>query len=267
VALIELCTGVIRQGVMQWYPIYAKSVLALPRDHVMRDGSWGSLWTVLPFFVAAAVLFILATRLKGARRGWAIGSGAVAFLAPFLHAGWGGLLFVAGVIGGNVAGYVSDFFFQSRRPPVGGLLYGVLVLCSVAMIFTMGRALPVVASSAEPALLPGDRIISVAGKTGLADWPAVSEAFASVPARCLGGSSWDSVKHLCSTQPTATDPMLAPSSGQIPVEVERIGRPVIVPLKDPSPQLRAGDRRVLKAAPVTTITPYALGVVVFLMSL
>jgi OPA family glycerol-3-phosphate transporter-like MFS transporter len=267
VALIELCTGVIRQGVMQWYPIYAKSVLALPHDHLMRDGSWGSLWSVLPFFGTAAVLFFLATRRRGARRGWAAASGAVAFLAPFLHAGWGGLLFVAGVIGGNVAGYVSDLIFQSRRPPVGGLLYGLLVLCSVAMIFTMGRALPIVASSADPALQRGDRIVSVAGQTGLEDWPAVSEAFASVPARCVGGATWDSARHLCSTEPTATDPSLSPSAGQIPVEVERGGTRVIVPLKDPSPQLRAGDRRVLKAAPLTTITPFALGAVVFLMSL
>ncbi|HXN40647.1 MAG TPA: MFS transporter, partial [Myxococcaceae bacterium] len=45
VALIEFCTGVVRQGVMQWYPIYAKSVLALPASHPMRDGSWGRAWT------------------------------------------------------------------------------------------------------------------------------------------------------------------------------------------------------------------------------
>ncbi|HNZ02826.1 MAG TPA: MFS transporter, partial [Myxococcota bacterium] len=48
VAFIELCTGVIRNGVMHWFPIYAKEVLALPSHHMLRDGSWaGHLWWVV----------------------------------------------------------------------------------------------------------------------------------------------------------------------------------------------------------------------------
>ena len=47
VAFIELCTGVIRNGVMHWFPIYAKEVWALPSSHILRNGSWsGDLWWI-----------------------------------------------------------------------------------------------------------------------------------------------------------------------------------------------------------------------------
>jgi OPA family glycerol-3-phosphate transporter-like MFS transporter len=44
VAMIEFCTGVLRNGVMHWYPIYAKEVLALPGDHIMRSGPGVPWW-------------------------------------------------------------------------------------------------------------------------------------------------------------------------------------------------------------------------------
>lgn len=267
VAFIELCTGVVRQGVMQWYTIYSKSVLALPSSHYLRDGSWGRWELVAGCFAAAIALFVLAKRSAGARKGSLYAAGGVVFLLPFMQAGWGGLLFVAGVIGGNVAGYVSDLFFQSRRAPAAGGLYALLFCCCIAMFFAMGKTLPVVASSSVPELQPGDRIVSVAGKGNLEDWVAVSEAFAAVPAACLGGSVWDSQKHMCSTDPQATDATLVPSAGTIPVEVERGGQRVTLSVKDPGMKMRAGDRRSLKATPEATRNPYLLGAVMFLMSL
>lgn len=42
-------------------------------------------------------------------------------------------LFLAGMCGGMVAGYLSDHVFQSRRPPVAGLLYGVMAVLSIAL--------------------------------------------------------------------------------------------------------------------------------------
>lgn len=266
VALIEFCTGVIRQGVMQWYPIYAKSVLALPGSHPMRDGSWGHWWTVVPFFAASIVLFLLAGRAQRPQKAWLYTTGALVFLAPFLRAGWGGILFVAGVIGSNAAGYVSDLFFQSRRAPAAGLLYAVLFAATIAMVLAQGTTTTVVASSSDSMLRPGDKIVSVAGRSGLKDWVDVSEAFASVPAQCLGGTRWDAKKHICSSQPEVVDDRLQPSSGVIGIEVQRQGRFISLPLRDPSPTLRAGDRRTLRASPEPTRSPYLLGAVVFLMS-
>ena len=74
-------------------------------------------------FAAAAALFVLSTRFTGKRKASMIISGALIALAPFIQGGWGGILFVAGVIGGNVAGWVSDLFFQSRRAaPASGFM-------------------------------------------------------------------------------------------------------------------------------------------------
>lgn len=97
VAFVEFCTGVLRNGVMHWFPIYAKASaesggLGLADDHPLR-----------------------------------------------LH--WGLLLMIAGIIGGNVAGWVSDKLFQSRRAPAAGGLYFVLFLCTLAMTFALDAPL------------------------------------------------------------------------------------------------------------------------------
>ncbi len=267
VALIEFCTGVVRQGVMQWYPIYAKSVLALPSSHPMRDGSWGRVWTVVPFFVGGAALFFLAWRAGDRQRRGLIVAGALLCLLPFLQAGWGGLLFVAGVIGGNVAGYVSDVFFESRRAPAAGGLYAILALGAMAMVFAQGQATTTVAESSLAGLLPGDRIVAVNEKRGLRDWAEVSEAFAAVPASCSGAARWDLKRHMCSLQPEATSGAESASPGWIDLEVERDQRLVVARVVDPVTTLKAGDRRTLNARPKATRSPYWLGAVVFLMSL
>jgi hypothetical protein len=194
-------------------------------------------------------------------------AGALLCLAPFMQAGWGGLLFVAGVIGANVAGYVSDLFFQSRRPPVAGILYATVFLGTIAMVFARSEGTTTVDSSSEPGLLPGDRIVSVAGLDNFRNWNDVSEAFASVPAACLGDAQWDLKRHMCSARPDMAGPRSLVSPGFIEVQVERDHRPLSLRLRDPSPKLRAGDRRVLRATPQLTLSPYWLGAVVFLMSL
>jgi OPA family glycerol-3-phosphate transporter-like MFS transporter len=266
VALIEFCTGVIRQGVMHWYPIYAKSVLALPGAHWLRDGTWAHAQWIVPFFLLSGLLFWLGRKASGAR-GWLYALASAVFLAPFLEAGWGGILFVAGVIGSNVAGRVSDFFFHSRRGPAAGWLYGVLFASSLAMVLAQGTTTQVIAAAADPLLKPGDRVISVAGHSNLKDWVGVSEAFAGVPAKCLGAARWDSKRNICSTQPESVNDQLRPSDGTIAVQVERDGQLLSLQVKDPSPVMQAGDRRVLRATPVPTRSPYLLGVIVFMMSL
>ena len=87
VAMIEFCTGVLRNGIMHWYLIYAKETL-LPSAQFMLD-----------------------------------------------H--WGLILMIAGSAGGIVAGVMSDKVFGSRRAPVAGLLYGLILVATIAMAFSL----------------------------------------------------------------------------------------------------------------------------------
>jgi OPA family glycerol-3-phosphate transporter-like MFS transporter len=141
VAAIEFCTGVLRNGVMHWFPIYAKEVWELPDTHPLRNGDWGSWELWIAVFALAAALFVGARFARGRRRVGLILAGAVFGLAPFLiDGGWGGLLFVAGVVGGNVAGWSSDLFFQSRRGPSAAFFYGLVGVCAAAMVFALAPA-------------------------------------------------------------------------------------------------------------------------------
>ena len=53
----------------------------------------------------------------------------------FVYANWGMLLCCAGILGGVVAGIVSDRLFDSRRGPVAGILYGMMLVSAVVLIF------------------------------------------------------------------------------------------------------------------------------------
>lgn len=278
IALIEFCTGVLRNGVMHWYPIYVKEVLALPSNHYLNNGQWGDWTTIVPFFVLAAVLWGAASRLVAWRRPLAMLGGAL-FLVPFLQGGWGGILMVAGIVGGIVAGFVSDLFFQSRRAPAAGGLYAVLMVATVAMGLSLGQATTTLASVSSkdvPELQPGDRLIAVAGRE-VGDWVAARKAFACVPAVCAGPAVWNTTSCLCASpdsdaaRPPAGDPVAT-----IPVVVERGGQRLDLALRDPAyklvdgkptARLRPGDGRELKAAPVLTSSPYLLGAIVFVISL
>ena len=94
IALIEFCTGILRQGVMQWYPI-----------------------------------FINGPALSDAVKGSA--------LVIFMQSRWGGMQLIAGVLGGMIAGYVSDKVFKSRRGPVAAILYGIMFFSTILMAFTV----------------------------------------------------------------------------------------------------------------------------------
>ncbi|HBU47916.1 MAG TPA: hypothetical protein DEB46_06360, partial [Myxococcales bacterium] len=76
IALVEFCSGFIRQAPMQWYRTFAKQT-----DEVLQ--------------------------LKG----------------DFIYDHWGMWLCVAGIMGGVLAGVISDRVFQSRRGPVAAILY------------------------------------------------------------------------------------------------------------------------------------------------
>lgn len=58
----------------------------------------------------------------------------------FVANNWGMMQCLAGILGGVVAGIVSDRLFHSRRGPVAAILYGVTVGGSVAMILALTTA-------------------------------------------------------------------------------------------------------------------------------
>lgn len=266
VAAIEFCTGVLRNGVMHWFPIYAKEVWVLPDQHLLRNGSWEHLGIVLGCFAVAAVSGALAFVARGSRRGWLIVGAALAFLAPFVQAGWGGLLFVAGVIGGNVAGWVSDLFFQSRRAPAAGGLYAFLAVCTLGMAFVLSPSQNVVASASPGSgLQAGDRVVAIAGKGDIQRWADVRNAVQCWEPRCKD-SGWDAKSCVCATR-LAGQTQSVPEGRGIPARVVRDGTERDVTLEDPKAVQRAGDLRLLSARPVLPLSPWFLGAVVFLMSL
>lgn len=93
IALVEFCSGFLRQAIMQWYRTFAKQT-----DAVLG--------------------------LKDS----------------FVYDNWGMLLCAAGILGGVMAGIISDRVFQSRRGPVAGLLYGLMLACAILLTFTYKTA-------------------------------------------------------------------------------------------------------------------------------
>ncbi len=291
VALIEFCTGVLRNGVMHWFPIYAKEIWVLPDDHFVRRGNWGN-WTVtvLPFFVGAVLFWAWAyfRSKKGKKFSLQVVSGAVLALVPFLQGGWGGILMVAGVAGGNIAGWISDLVFGSRRAPVAAILYGLLVVSSLFMLLAMGGDTNIVGrieakkvskifkNSSEYPLKVGDEIKAV-GTVGTEkkldqkwvkteSWFEVSKAVACLPAKCVN-SYWDKKRCICSRRPKEKGPQLKEKPKYIPLKIQREGKEKILWVPDHAAEMRAGEKRKLLAAPKLTVNPLWLGLIVFLMSL
>ena len=56
--------------------------------------------------------------------------------SSFVYENWGLLLCIAGITGGVLAGTISDHLFQSRRGPVAGFLYAVMLGGSILLVFT-----------------------------------------------------------------------------------------------------------------------------------
>ncbi|MBI4816248.1 MAG: MFS transporter [Deltaproteobacteria bacterium] len=62
--------------------------------------------------------------------------GSLHLAQDFVYRNWGLLLCVAGILGGVVAGVISDHVFHSRRGPVAFLLYCVMLVGAVVLLFT-----------------------------------------------------------------------------------------------------------------------------------
>ncbi len=87
VAAIEFTSGVLRNGILTWYPIFSKEV--------PQTGG------------------------------------------EFFNVHWGVLITITGVIGGFLAGWLSDHVFHSRRGPPAAIMNGVMILITVTMCFTL----------------------------------------------------------------------------------------------------------------------------------
>jgi OPA family glycerol-3-phosphate transporter-like MFS transporter len=61
---------------------------------------------------------------------------ALGLQGSFVYENWGMLLCCAGIMGGVIAGILSDRVFQSRRGPVAGILYGGMLIGAIVMVFT-----------------------------------------------------------------------------------------------------------------------------------
>ncbi len=61
--------------------------------------------------------------------------GVLHLKGDFVYENWGMLLCVAGIMGGVIAGVISDRVFQSRRGPVAGLLYVCMLVGAVVLTF------------------------------------------------------------------------------------------------------------------------------------
>jgi OPA family glycerol-3-phosphate transporter-like MFS transporter len=59
-------------------------------------------------------------------------------LVTWVGQNWGVLLCAAGILGGTVAGVISDRIFNSRRGPVAAVLYGLMLVGALAGIFLVG---------------------------------------------------------------------------------------------------------------------------------
>jgi OPA family glycerol-3-phosphate transporter-like MFS transporter len=84
IAFIELCTGVLRDGMIHWFGAYANSHAGSEARGMLGVG-----------------------------------------------------LFIAGATGAMLAGWVSDRFFNARRPPVAALFYSVIVTALIAASLLM----------------------------------------------------------------------------------------------------------------------------------
>ncbi len=107
IALIEFCSGYLRNSILQYYKPFAKDL--------------GRVHTAAQIREAAAA--------------------GHALTSDFVHDHWGMLNCVAGILGGMVAGVISDRVFQSRRGPVSAVLYGVMIFGALLMFVTLSTPL------------------------------------------------------------------------------------------------------------------------------
>jgi MFS transporter, OPA family, glycerol-3-phosphate transporter len=109
IAAIEFFSGYLRNSILQFYRTFAEET--------------GRAAT--------------ATAKKAASVAMAAGLPAPEVATEFVHDHWGMLNCMAGISGGVLAGLISDRVFGSRRGPVAGVLYAVMVVGALLMFVTL----------------------------------------------------------------------------------------------------------------------------------
>ncbi len=114
IAAIEFCSGYLRNAILQYYQTFAEETHRAASPTMKK--------------VASA---LAATDPEASAKALA------ALPKEFVHDHWGMLNCMAGITGGVLAGLISDRVFGSRRGPVAGVLYGVMLVGSIVMFFTI----------------------------------------------------------------------------------------------------------------------------------
>ncbi|MBX3206113.1 MAG: MFS transporter [Labilithrix sp.] len=105
IAAIEFCSGYLRNAILQYYQTFAEETHRAASPMMKK---------------AAAAAPNAAEALAALPR-------------EFVHDHWGMLNCMAGITGGVVAGLISDRVFGSRRGPVAGVLYAVMLVGALVM--------------------------------------------------------------------------------------------------------------------------------------
>jgi OPA family glycerol-3-phosphate transporter-like MFS transporter len=150
IATIEFCTGVLRNGIMHWYPIFTKEYLKLPSEHFLRE-NWGLILMLAGVFGGLAA-GIVSDKVFGSRRGpvaallyglmlaLTITMGFVLELNPFVLGTIVGLMSLC-VIGthGMLSGTSTmDFGGQRAAATAVGLIDGCVYLGTGVQSLSLG---------------------------------------------------------------------------------------------------------------------------------
>jgi OPA family glycerol-3-phosphate transporter-like MFS transporter len=149
VAFIEFCTGVLRNGIMHWFPFYAKEVLELSDQHFLREG-WGLLLMIAGIIGANAAGWT-SDKLFGSRRAPAAGllylilAGGIVGMFFALDSPWA-LGAVAVVISTTVIGThgllsgtaTMDFGGSKGAATAVGIIDGFVYLGTAVEAFALG---------------------------------------------------------------------------------------------------------------------------------
>jgi OPA family glycerol-3-phosphate transporter-like MFS transporter len=131
--------------VLDWFLVYdlpsdagladidtAEASLSAPGEHVslLRIG-----WRLLtnPILMTIAFVEFCSGYFRQAVMQWTpIFAKQTGISGQFVHAHWGMMLCIAGILGGVIAGAVSDHVFQSRRGPSAVFLYAIMLVGALA---------------------------------------------------------------------------------------------------------------------------------------
>jgi OPA family glycerol-3-phosphate transporter-like MFS transporter len=94
-----------------------------------------------PVIMVISIIELCSGFLRQAILQWGVDFGrGVGLGKTFVFENWGMVSCVAGITGGMFAGAISDHLFQSRRSPVSGVLYGIMVGGGVMIVVLFSLA-------------------------------------------------------------------------------------------------------------------------------